>query len=105
MNALVEMSEQEIRESSLLLLKIFEDFSEEDEYGARLVSDMGLEAMSTYYGTIPYNQRGMVFISFLSDLYDSGHCYNMQQFLDMEEVEDDGFDSDRCRGCGELHAV
>ena len=85
---LVEMTEQDINDAAGDLLTLFEVYSEEDGDGARLVSEEGLTNMSAYYGTVPEEARGMVFLAFLANLYDEGHIYNVKQFTEMDEVNE-----------------
>ena len=73
--------------ASKQLLELFEEFSE-GRNGASLVSEEGLQNMSTYFGTVPEEERGYVFLSFLADLYEEGYKYDAQQFLNMEEAND-----------------
>ena len=67
------------------LLALFEAHSTDDK-GALLVSEHGLAAMSNFFGDVPKEERGYVFLNFLADLYEAGHKYDMQQFLNMKEV-------------------
>jgi hypothetical protein len=79
--------EYDVDEAASVLTMLFEDNSE-DEEGALLVSSDGLQLMGDFFGTVPREERGIVFLSFLSNLYAEGHCYNVQQFLDMEPIAD-----------------
>ena len=53
------------------------------------VSKKGLKEMSSYFGTVPMEERGYVFLSFLAFLFEEGFKYDLQQFLKMEAVEED----------------
>ena len=54
-----------------------------------IVSQKGLKEMSAYFGTIPLEERGYVFLSFLAFLFEEGFKYDLQQFLKMEAIEDE----------------
>ncbi len=81
----------DIKAAAENLLSMFEDHMGEtrEEYteGVSLISEEGLYEMSTFFGTVPEEERGFVFLAFLAHLYDEGHKYNMQQFLQMEEMD------------------
>ena len=79
--------EFDVAVASRQLLKLFEEYTKEID-GARLVSEEGLQNMSTYFGTVPEEERRYVFLFFLADLYEEGYKYDAQQFLNMEVGED-----------------
>jgi hypothetical protein len=56
------------------------------------VTDQGLFEMSAFFGTVPPEQRGNVFLTFLTRLHDKGYHYSMQQFLNVDDME--GADED-----------
>lgn len=70
------------------LFNLFEEHSIIKE-GASLVSDVGLEEMSSFFGRVPEEERGDVFLTFLGMLYEVGASHDMQQFIQMEEVEEE----------------
>ena len=53
------------------------------EEGVR-VSDEGLKLMQGYFGDVPVEERGYVFISFLAKLTEQDYSYDVLQFMDME---------------------
>ena len=77
-----------INAASNRLLELFEEFSEERQ-GVSFVSEEGLQSMSIYFGTVPRDERGEVFITFLFLLYSKEYYYNVRQFSDMEEIDEE----------------
>lgn len=71
------------------LFKLFEDNTFEED-GAQLATEKGLGLMSEFFGTVPMEERGYVFIAFLGMLYETDRRYDKHQFLNMEAVEEDG---------------
>lgn len=70
------------------LLDIFEQYAK-DIGGAFRVTQTGLEEMSSLFGTVPLEDRGYVFLNFLGMLNESDYSFDMQQFMEMEEVKED----------------
>ena len=61
--------EFDVEGAAYILLDIFEKHSEKIE-GAYLVPEEGLNELSIFFGTVPEEERGYVFLSFLADLYE-----------------------------------
>ena len=80
--------EQDIVYAAKGLLSRFKGCNKKED-GVYLVSEYGLENMSTYFGTVPKEERGHVFLEFLCMLYDHEYIYDVRQFLGMEEVKED----------------
>ncbi len=87
--------EFDVEGASRQLLRLFEAHSRTyvgwgDKLGEypTVVSEEGLLKMSTFFSTVPEEERGYVFLSFLADLYEEGYKYDAQQFLNMEEAND-----------------
>ena len=77
--------DQDIDDAAGELFDLFEHYSVYKNE-VNLVSEEGLFEMSMFFGTVPEDIRGYVFLSFLSMLYDADYRYDMQQFLQMDEV-------------------
>lgn len=82
-----ELEEEDIEDAARELFMLFEAYSDNEE-GAFLVTDIGLEKMSAFFETVAVDTRGWVFQSFLALLYEAGYGYDVQQFLNMDSVED-----------------
>lgn len=83
----VKSKEFEIDTAANGLLDLFED-NTEIESGASVVTEDGLINMGEFFDEIPMEDRGYVFLAFLGRLYEEGYSYDMQQFLTMEQVQD-----------------
>jgi hypothetical protein len=83
----VESREFEIDTAANGLLGLFED-NTEMETGSNVVTEVGLISMGELFNEIPMEDRGYVFLAFLGLLYEEGYSYDMQQFLTMEQVQD-----------------
>jgi len=96
-----EQDEQDVDDAAGELFTLFEHHSSFAS-GVSLVSKEGLFEMSHFFGTVPEEDRGYVFLSFLSLLYDDDYRYDMQQFLQMDGVEEADEDTtDRHRDSSE----
>lgn len=82
---LLESDNTSIDNSAEDLFELFVHYSV-DKSGVLLVSEEGLFEMSNYFETVPEEDRGYVFLSFLSMLYEEDYRYDMQQFLQMDEI-------------------
>jgi hypothetical protein len=92
MNEISEYQETRINEHADIMLALFQEHSvarfvaPEDEDPVHFVSDDGRQVLSDYFGTVPEDLRGYVFLFFLSKLYEAGIIYDMQQFLDTPDT-------------------
>ena len=77
----------DIEQDAHFLLGLFEEHSYDyDE--ERLVSERGLELMTTYFDNVDRDDRGFVFLEFLNLLHHNGYKYEMDQFMDMDETDE-----------------
>jgi len=83
----VKLKEFDIDIAANGLLDLFED-NTEIESGASMVTEEGLINMGEFFDDVPREDRGYVFLAFLGRLYEEGYSYDMQQFLTMEQVQD-----------------
>jgi len=79
----------DIEQDAHFLLGLFEEhatnFGPNEE---NWVSNKGLELMTTFFDSIPRDDRGFIFLAFLNMLHQNGYMYNMDQFMDMDPTED-----------------
>jgi len=96
-----EQDDQDVDDAAGELFTLFEHHSSFAS-GVSLVSEEGLFEMSHFFGAVPEEDRGYVFLSFLSLLYEDDYRYDMQQFLQMDGVEEADEDTtDRHRDSSE----
>ncbi len=81
--------EQKVETDAVRLFELFKDnIYKVDEESVR-VSEEGLREMSLFFASVPVENRGYVFISFLNLLYENNYSYDLLQFMDMEKVDEE----------------
>jgi len=83
-----ESKEYDTEEAAEGLFQLFVENSFGIKHEGVRVTEEGLKKMSLHFSEVPIEERGWVFISFLSRLYESEYSYDILQFIDMEQVDD-----------------
>ncbi len=71
----------DITEAAEEMFTLLKDNSQQFEEGDTVVSEEGLEKLSSFFGTISRDDRAEVFLNFLANMHDGGYSYDITQFM------------------------